>query len=580
MKFPKTWNLDRIYEGGSHSASFETSFQKTKGRIDSFKALLQKNNLEEAIALSQDIRFSLREMHAFVECLNAQDVNDSKASSLTGQMRTLSTEFSNLELEFDAALGDLSSQDFENLIDTHPDIAFHLEEKRKSVKDKLPFEKETFINDLAIDGYHGWSELWDARIGEMSFPFQQENLSFGQIENKLGDPDRSRRKEGFESIQKTFQNSQIVFSQILNHLGGFRLEVYKKRGWDLLKEPLDENRMSAETLEAMWTAITHIQPSLKEFLACKSALLGIEKMCWYDLEAPLSTTSKEITYEEAAETILKQFRSFSPKMADFAKRALENHWIDAEDRGGKRPGGFCTALPIAKESRIFMTFSNTMTNLFTLAHELGHAFHNEVLFPLPEMTQDAKMGVAETASTMAETIVTQAAIKEETDLKERLFLLDDHLSRSISYLMNIHTRFLFETRFYEKRKEGFVSHESLSEMMEGAQKEAYGNSLETYHPLFWAAKMHFFFTDVPFYNFPYTFGYLFSLGIYQHALEKGDFESSYIGLLQDTGRMNVEALAKKHLQMDLSQTTFWDQGLSIIKKDIDEYIKLSKEVSL
>ena len=236
-------------------------------------------------------------------------------------------------------------------------------------------------------------------------------------------------------------------------------------------------------------------------------------------------------------------------MAAFAKKALENHWIDAENRLGKRPGGFCTALPLAKESRIFMTFSKTMTNLFTLAHELGHAFHNEIVFPLTEMAQDVKMGVAETASTMAEMIVTQAAIKEESDPHQRLFLLDDHLSRAVSYLMK-------------------------------AQKEAYGDSLETYYPLFWAAKMHFFFTDVPFYNFPYTFGYLFSLGIYHYALENGDFESSYLSLLEDTGRMNVEDLAKTHLQTDLSQLQFWDEGLSIIKKDIDEYIKLSKEVSL
>ncbi|MCB1071495.1 MAG: M3 family oligoendopeptidase [Chlamydiia bacterium] len=580
MKFPKTWNLERIYDGGSLSSSFQNCFQETKEKIDSLKILLCKKRLNESLSLSQEISFSLREMNAFVECLNAQDVNDSNASSLTGKMRTLSTEFSNLELEFDQALGSLSHQDFLNLIEIHPDISFHLEEKRKKVKDKLPFEKETFINDLAIDGYHGWSELWDARISEMFFPFHEKPLSFGQIENKLGDPERNIRKEGFETIQKEFKGSEIVFSQILNHLGGFRLEVYKKRGWDLLKEPLDENRMSAKTLEAMWTAITNIQASLKEFLSCKSALLGIEKMSWYDLEAPLTTTSKEITYEDAAETILKQFKSFSPKMADFAKKALENHWIDAEDRIGKRPGGFCIGLPLVKESRIFMTFSNTMTNLFTLAHELGHAFHNEILFSLPEMAQDAKMGVAETASTMAETIVTQAAIKEEKDPKERLFLLDDHLSRSISYLMNIQARFLFETRFYEKRKEGFVSHEALSEIMESAQKEAYANSLETYHPLFWAAKMHFFFTDVPFYNFPYTFGYLFSLGIYHYAMEKGDFESSYIALLEDTGRMNVESLAKKHLQMDLSQPKFWDQGLSVIKKDIEEYIKLSKEVLL
>lgn len=580
MKFPEVWDLERIYSGGSNSLPFQKSLQETKKKIEIFKTLLKEKKFIEGIPLSQEISFSLHEMGSFVECLNAQDVNDTKGSVLTGQMRMLTTIFSNVELELDKALGSLSDQDFSKITQAYPEITFCLEEKRKMAKEKLSFEKEVFINDLAVDGYHGWSELWDARIGEMTFPFQKESLFFGQIENKLADPNRNVRKEGFESIQREFKSSEAVFAQTLNHLGGFRLEVYKKRGWNILKEALDENRMEKSTLDAMWNAIEKRKDSLKKYIEYKSALLGLEKMSWYDLEAPITFSSREITYKEASETVLKQFGSFSPKMASFAKRALEDHWIDAEDRQGKRPGGFCTALPLAKESRIFMTFSKTMTNLFTLAHELGHAFHNEVIFPLPEMAQHPKMGVAETASTMAEMIITQAAIKEETDPKERLFLLDDHLSRATSYLMNIQARFIFETTFYEKRKGGFVSHEELSAMMEKAQKTAYGNSLETYHPLFWAVKMHFFFTDVPFYNFPYTFGYLFSLGIYTHAMDKGDFESSYIALLEDTGRMSVEELAKKHLQTDLSKADFWEQGISVIIKDIDEFLKLSKEVSL
>lgn len=547
--------------------------------IATLKALLNEKKLKEGITLSQEISFYLREMHAFVECLNAQDANDSDATALTSQMRTLSTEFSNLELELDACLGTLSDQDFSILIKTFPEISFLLKERQKRVKDRLPIETEAFINDLAVDGYHGWSELWDARIGEMTFLFQNEKLSFGQIENKLADPDRMVRKEGFESIQNSFKNSASLFAQTLNHLGGFRLEVYKKRGWNLLKEPLDENRMDQKTLDAMWKSIENARLDLQRYIECKSALLGIDKLSWYDLEAPITSSSKEISYDEASEMLLKQFESFSPKMAAFAKKALENSWIDAENRQGKRPGGFCTAFPIAKESRIFMTFSKTMSNLFTLAHELGHAFHNEVVFPLPEMAQDVRMGVAETASTMAEMIVTQAAIKEESNPKERLFLLDDHLSRAVSYLMNIQARFLFETRFYEKRKHGFVSYEVLSEIMKGAQKEAYGDSLSIYHPLFWAAKMHFFFTDDPFYNFPYTFGYLFSLGIYNYSLKRDDFESSYISILKDSGRMTVEDLAKKHLKTDLSQLHFWEEGLCVIKKDIDEFIKLSAEVT-
>lgn len=580
MNFPLTWDLDRVFSGGSTSSFFQEKLKEIGTKTSELETLLSKKSYEKAIPLCEDIQANLKEMEAFVECLVAQNVTDTKALALVGQVRQLSTRYSNSELTLDALLVELSDNAFDQLIKIFPELNFHLNEKRNRAKDKLPPSDEAFINDFAMDGYHSWWEFWQVRIGEMTFPFQGESLSFGQIENKLSDPDRSIRKEGFDSIQETFSDARRGFAQVANHLGGFRLEMYKKRNWPLLKEALDDNRISIKTLDAMWDAISEIRPNLNTYLKCKSDLLGIDQLSWYDLDAPLDTNTKEINYEEACHLIVKQFQTFSPKMGQFATRALENHWIDAEDRKGKAPGGFCTRLPLIKESRIFMTFSNTMTNLFTLAHELGHAFHNEVLFDLTESAQDARMGVAETASTMAEMIVTQAAIQSESNPKERLLLLDDHLSRATAYLMNIYARFLYETQFYEKRKSGFVSDEELSELMEEAQKEAYGNALQTYHPHFWAAKMHFFFTDVPFYNFPYTFGYLFSLGIYKHAKEKEDFETAYISLLQDTGRMNVEDLAQKHLDRDLSTPDFWREALSIIQKDIETFITLSKEVKL
>lgn len=213
-----------------------------------------------------------------------------------------------------------------------------------------------------------------------------------------------------------------------------------------------------------------------------------------------------------------------------------------------------------------MTVSNTMTNMYTLAHELGHGFHNKVLFDLYESAQDARMEVAETASTMAEIIVTQDARRSEKDPKERRFLIEDHLERAAAYLMNMYARVLYETRFYAK----WDSFQMKNLQSEEAQKEGYGKARETYHPLFWAAKRPVFFTDVPFYNLTYTFEYLFSLGIYKHALEKGDFENSYVAILRDTGRITVESLGEKHLQMEFAD--FWRDGLSIIKKYIETYV--------
>lgn len=576
MKFPLTWDLKRFYSGGSQSKELHESFKQVQELIEEIKkAIHARKDLPEVISKLQKTSLHMRNMGSFITCLGAQDVKDTGAHLLQDKITSLEAAFSTLLVHFDEWLISLSDGEFEELLTTEKDIAFPLAERRHLAQEKLSAKEETFIHDFAIDGYHGWSQIWETQIGEMTFPYADEALSFGQVENKMADNSSTAREEAFTSIGKQFKKQEDSFAQILNHLAGFRLKIYEKRGWpSFLKDPLADNRMQEKTLRAMWETIEQNKPHLLSYLKCKAALLQKEKLSWYDLEAPIGQMTKKIPYDEAAAFILKNFEAFSPKLGAFSKKALEGHWIEAEDRVGKRPGGFCIDFPIQKESRIFMTYAETMTNVFTLAHELGHAFHSDIVFALPELAQHYKMNVAETASTMAEAIVTRAAIKQAKGKNERLSLLDDHLSRTISYLMNIHARFLFETRFYEERKKGYVPACRLSSLMEEAQKEAYLNSLDTYHPHFWAAKMHFFFTDVPFYNFPYTFGYLFSMGIYALAQHTPHFEDRYMALLRDTGQMDVETLAHKHLEVDLSSHEFWQIGLDLIKQDITEFQSL------
>ncbi|MCB1106543.1 MAG: M3 family oligoendopeptidase [Chlamydiia bacterium] len=580
MKLSEIWDLESIFSGGSCSSSFQATYKETEKKIETLNTFLSKKKYSDAIPLMQDIGKILREMDSFAGCLLSQNVNDVEATKRVAEMNLLQTSFSNCHAIFEAELRELPAAKFEELLKTFPSIAFILKEKRQLALNKLSANEELFINQLSLDGYHGWYQLWEASIGEMTFTFHGDNLYFGQIENKLSDPNREVRKKAFEAITKEFKKRQASIAQALNHLAGFRLQVYHKRGWkDVLKEPLEINRLSNASLMAMWNAVKDHQDCLLSFFECKSTLLGLGKLFWWDLEAPLSPLTEEISFQAAADAIVEHFQTFSPKMAAFAKHAFKNRWIEAEDRKGKASGGYCSFLPCSNQSRIFMTFSKTITNLYTLAHELGHAFHNEVFTPLEEMVQHPSMGLAETASTMAEMIVTRQAIQKEHDPKKRLLLLDDHLTRSCSYLMNIYARFLFETKLYAKRSEEFVSHEDLSLMMEEAQKEAYRNALENYHPLFWATKVHFYLTPIPFYNFPYTFGYLFSLGVFTYMNQLPDKEAAYIALLQDTGRMNSEDLAKKHLNVDLTTPIFWQQGLEIIKHDIKEFTQLAKEFS-
>src|SRR5699024_5539120 len=244
--------------------------------------------------------------------------------------------------------------------------------------------------------------MYNAIVAGMNVEIEEDGkvntYSVGQASNKLSSPDRKVRKHVHEQLGKAWKEQEDLFGQTLNHLAGFRLQTYKHRGWnDVLKEPLDINRMSKDTLNAMWGAITEAKQPLVKFLEKKADLLGLDKLNMYDVNAPLTQSVKTSTYTEGAHFIIDHFRGFSPKMADFAKMAFENRWIEAEDRPGKRPGGFCTSFPNREQTRVFMTYSGTASNIATLAHELGHAYHQHVMNDVHGLNQGYAMNVAETA---------------------------------------------------------------------------------------------------------------------------------------------------------------------------------------
>lgn len=585
-----TWDLDTIFSGGSESEELHKYVKQTEDHLSHLESLIQSfsapKNVEQSKELSeitdymQLVMKELSEFGSFVGCLNAQDVHDRKASQWQSKRTEMGARFDNAMTAFDQKLVQVDDTIWKSLLSEPSlcDLAFVLDERRQKAKDLLELRQESLINDLSVDGYHAWGQMYDTLVGKLSITQDGQELSVGQAANHLSSSDRQVRKEVFDKLQTAWGNQSELFSETLNHLSGFRLQTYKHRGWDsVLKEPLDYNRMSEKTLDAMWETISDYKHRYLPYLNKKANMLGIDKLSFYDVEAPIGSADQKMSYEEGADFIVEQFRKFSPKMAAFAEMAFDKQWIEAEDRAGKQPGGFCTSFPDSEETRIFMTYSGTPSNVATLAHELGHAYHQHVMNELPVLNQGYAMNVAETASTFAEMIVADAAVKHASSDEEKLALLEDKVQRSVAFFMNIHARFLFETRFYEERKEGAVSTERLNELMTEAQKEAYVESLDEYDPTFWASKLHFHITDVPFYNFPYTFGYLFSMGIYARALEVGQgFEDQYNDLLKDTGRMKVEDLAKKHLGVDIEQKAFWQNALELCVADLEEFMNLAE----
>ncbi len=590
VTYSEVWDLDVFFEGGSSSVAFAAHLEETGNAISALRKKVEgwqpsnqesdRGDLADLVEMFDYAAKKLLQAGAFVSCLQAQDTEDKKADQLRASATEMSAALQTALNIFDQKLAGFSDQVWLELVKTGllKELRFVLDERREQAAEKLSEKEESAISALTIDGYHGWSQMYDLLVSSTKIKTKSGTLSVGQAANKMSDPDRNVRKEVFEKWENAWAEKEDFYSSTLNHLAGFRLNVYKLRGWDdVLKEPLDINRMEKGTLEAMWEVIAGNKEPFVRYLNRKAKLLGLEKLSWYDLDAPVGSAETKMTFQAGADFIVNHFAKFGKEMADFAKMAFKNKWIEAEDRPGKAPGGFHTYFPESGQSRIFMTYSGTLSNVSTLAHELGHGFHTYAMRDLHLLNRNYAMNVAETASTFAEMIVSDAAVKGAGSKEEKLILLEDKIQRSVSLLMNIHARYLFETRFYEERKHGAVNAERLNALMTQAQTEAYGGALKEYHPLFWASKLHFYITGVPFYNFPYTFGFLFSLGIYAMAQEEGPgYEKKYIALLKDSASMTVEDLAKKHLDVDLTKKGFWEKAVRTCVEDVEEFLALTE----
>lgn len=581
-----TWDLESIFPGGSESPQLAACLKQLEQDVADLAIQVEQgvDDWEQLVERVQEIASRLRQAGAFIGCLNAQNVKDDKAKLLAGGMQQLRAAMNSVMTTIDHHMLEMEDEQWQQLLNRPAlkPVAWPLDERRRRARARMPARLEQLANDLAVDGYHGWGDLYNVITGRMAIPFEKDGkkleLSVGQAANMFSHPDAKVRHAMAEKWEQAWEREAELCANALNHLGGFRWNLYRNRGWDsILQEPLEVNRMTQATLEAMWGTIAENKEIFVQAMDRKAKLLGLGKLGWFDRGAPLGKVQKKYSFDEAANFVVEQFDKVSPKLARFAAEAFTKSWIEAEDRGGKRAGAFCTSFPASGETRVFMTFAGTATNVSTLAHELGHAFHQHVMTDLPVMAQGYAMNVAETASTFAEMVVADAAVNNAASREEQVALLGGKVMSACAFLMDIHSRFLFETRFYQARRRGPVGVEQLNQMMVEAQKEAFKDSLSQWHPHFWASKLHFYITGVPFYNFPYTFGYLFSAGVYSLAREEGTaFEQKYVDLLRDTGRMQVEDLARKHLGVDLTRPDFWQQAIDMAAADARRFLELTE----
>ncbi len=459
--------------------------------------------------------------------------------------------------------------------------AFFLQEAAEQSRYLMSDSEESLAAELSLSGAMAWHKLQGTVCSQLSVPFERngkvEKLPVFVLINLSRDPDPEIRRRAYEAELEAWKTVREPLAAAMNGIKGSAATLSRRRKRDdALHTAIDVSRIDRQTLDALLSAMQSYFPVFRKYLKAKAARLGKPALPWYDLFAPMGKAERVFSWDEARAFVVEQFGHFSPELADFASQAFEKQWIDAEPRDGKRGGAFCSALPAVEESRILCNFDGSFDQTFTVAHELGHGFHNSCMKGKKPLQRITPMTLAETASTFCETIVTEAALAQSASPEEELAILETYLTGTTQTMVDIYSRFLFEKEVFERRARAELSADDLCEIMIRAQKATYGDGLDPryLHPYMWTWKPHYYYADLNFYNFPYAFGQLFGTGLYAIFEKRGaSFVSDYKSLLRSTGEAKAADLAAR-FGIDIRAPEFWKSSLAVIEKRIQRYIEI------
>lgn len=584
------WSLKELYESFEGEA-FKNDLKACDTYIEEFNIWVDRitkdyNNvsakLEEYI---QNISYRenlFSKLFAFSQLTLSVETNNRKALNSVELLEEKDSRIAEGDAKIKNWVGKIS--DLSSVIESSEllkEHSFFLNEIKESSKYYLSDKEEAAIAKMKNTGSSAWSKLRDLLTSNLSVDIELDGkvkkLPLTVIRNMAYEKEEVLRKKAYEAELKTYEKIEDSVAACLNGIKGEVITIAKMRGY---KSPLEEtllnSRMDEETLNAMIAAMKESFPSFRKYFRKKGELLGKKNgLPFYDMFAPVGSSNMEFSYEEGKKFVYENFKTFSPKLAEYAQKAFDNNWIDVEPREGKVGGAFCENIHAIGESRFMLNYGGKFSDVVTLAHELGHGYHGECLKDQSILNSDYPMPIAETASTFCETIVKKAAVKNAS--KEEAFtILEAELSDCAQVIVDIYSRFLFESEVFEKRESSSLSAQELKDIMITAQKESYGDGLDKdyLHPYMWLCKPHYYDASYSFYNFPYAFGLLFAKGLYAEYLKRGSsFAADYDKLLSVTGKMKIAEVAKL-MGIDIHNVEFWKSSLKTIEEDIEKFIKL------
>ena len=589
------WNLTNFFPefGGALMEEFKAKLYEDVERLQRLAGEAgaldgsSAGKWEEVILLSEDFGTRAGHILAYVGCLDSADATNDAYSQERAALGRLIAEYNKFDVDLAHAFKEAAQEDFDAFV-ARPKLEgleFGLRRTRERAQYTMTQDQEKLCADLSIDGLNAWGRLYDRITGKLEFTVKypdgtEETKPISQWRASMSDPDRARGRAAFDGGNEAWAKIADVCAAALNAIAGTRLTMNRYRGRKhFLDGPLFSAATTEETLDAMYAAIEANIDTAREIFRTKAKAIGQAGICFFERESPLPVeTDEKISWESGVKMVDDAFAGVYPALTEYYRSVHDQRWIESELRPGKRPGAFCTGSPLLGEQRVYMTFNGTLSDVKTMAHEVGHAFHSHLLKEMRPGARGYPMTLAETASIFAEHILAEGIYSSgEVSDEQKLAMLDTDLCGAAILILDITVRFRFEKKFHEERAKGELSVSRFKELMVETQREVFGDALlpDGADPYFWASKLHFYITGVSFYNFPYTFGFLLARSLYTLMKKEGpSFLPKYEEFLRLTGSDTVEGVAKRAIGVDVTKPDFWAASL----KSLEEPLKLYKKL--
>ena len=547
-------------------------FEKIKLKLD---PKMPSKKFMDILHEVEEISEKMSKIGGYASLSYSADTQSDEATSLMTRMSKLGSEISNKILFFDLWWKiQVDDKNAKRLIKDSGELAEYLSHKRLFAKYALSEPEEKIINTLDVTGISALVKLYDKMTSAYEYKMKvggkTKKMTREEITNYIRSTNPKIRETAYKTILTKYTENKGVIGEIYQNIVlNWKDEGIEIRGY---KSPISMrnigNNVDDKTIESLLTVCKRNSPVFQKFFIQKAKMLKMKKLHRYDLYAPATANIKEknYQYDKSVKLVFESLRRFSPKLEEFAKKVFNEKHVDSSIRVGKRDGAFCSTLTPKITPYVLVNFTGKTRDVFTLAHELGHAVHSQTAQDRSILVQDAPLPLAETASTFSELLLYDNLSDKITD-DEKKIMLSEKIDDLYATIMRQSFFTIFEVAVHEQIGKGTTIDEISKTYIQNL-KGQFGNSVAVSEDfaIEWSCIPHFYHT--PFYCYAYSFGNLLALSLFQRYKKEGnDFVSSYINILAAGGSKKPEKLLAEY-GFDISSQKFWQEGFDYVESQV------------